>query len=185
MNTLWLYRVFTLALTCIFSLAVIGTSTSSAKHLGQITWERLGSSLAHPFTSWATMVGSGTLATSVVMLVLDYFIDGIITSAIAFEILWASVLWALWIVVGSRAVSDGKTLFGQLSCADFDRTLPQTASFCHELYLVSSLAFATFALLFVYAGVLYAVCCSGFGAAHGTPVWKTSLKNRTKYQLLL
>ncbi|KAI0644608.1 hypothetical protein C8Q79DRAFT_1011636 [Trametes meyenii] len=103
------------------------------------------------------MVGSGTLATSLIMLVLDYFIEGVVTSAIAFEILWATVLWALWIVVGTRALSDGKTLFGQLTCADFGQTLPQTASFCDGLYLVSGLAFAAFSLLFVYAGVFMPV----------------------------
>ncbi|KAL1943254.1 hypothetical protein VTO73DRAFT_4329 [Trametes versicolor] len=177
MNAPWLYRVITFVLASILSLVVIVFCVKSKDHLDDIVNAVGGrgqfNASNYPYATLGIAVGVMTVVSKVAMLALDFFFESIFTSYIIFELGWSCVLWVLWIAVGGTTLSNGKDLFGDENCQDFHVILPEAEDACDDIHPIASIAFVTFALFFLYSGVLVFLAFSGSG-------WNTSLRSRTK-----
>ncbi|KAI8990401.1 hypothetical protein BD414DRAFT_514185 [Trametes punicea] len=177
MNILWLYRAFTLVLTAIVALAVIGLCAHTSTNLDKIL-SLIGVTGSFPYTTLGITVGAITMIANALLLFLDFFFDRIFTSMIVFEIPWLSILWILWISVGATTLSQGKKIFTGHPCSDFNVVLPSAKNICDDVHPIASLAFVNFALLFLYTATLLVVAFTS-NSAYSSP-WTTSLKNRNK-----
>ncbi|KAI9058793.1 hypothetical protein FKP32DRAFT_1581201 [Trametes sanguinea] len=177
MNALWLYRVFTLILVAIISLAVIGLCVHTSNNLNDIL-SAIGVSGNFPYTSLGIAVSVITLVSSALMIVLDIFFDNVFTSFLIFEIPWLSIVWILWISVGATTLSQGKTIFKGQPCSDFNVFLPSAKEICEDVHPIAIIAFINFALLFLYTATLVVVAFAS-SSSYSSP-WTSSLKNRNK-----
>ncbi|KAL7278699.1 hypothetical protein ACG7TL_007701 [Trametes sanguinea] len=177
MNALWLYRVFTLILVAIISLAVIGLCVHTSNNLNEIL-SAIQVSGHFPYTSLGIAVSAITLVSSVLLIVLDFFFDNIFTSYLIFEIPWLSIVWILWISVGATTLSEGKTIFQGQPCSTFNVVLPSAKEICEDVHPLAIIAFVNFALLFLYTASLVVVAFAS-SSSYSSP-WTSSLKNRDK-----
>ncbi|CDO68772.1 hypothetical protein BN946_scf184989.g38 [Trametes cinnabarina] len=176
MNVLWLYRVSTLILVSIVSLAVIGLCVHTSNNLAQVlAFFGLGAG-SFPYTTLGIAVSAITLVSSALLIALDIFFDNIFTSYLAFEIPWLSILWILWISVGWTTLSEGHMIFQGITCSLF--TQPNTKEICEGIHPIAIIAFINFALLFLYTGVLMVVAFTS-SSSYSSP-WTSSLKSRNK-----
>ncbi|KAI0659625.1 hypothetical protein C8Q70DRAFT_915218 [Cubamyces menziesii] len=176
MNILWLYRVFTLVLTCILSLVVIALCAHTSTHLDNIL-EHFDLTGSFPYATLGIAIGCITIVTNIIMLGLDFFLDNIFTSMPVFEVPWLSIVWILWISVGATTLSQGNRLFKGSQCSDFSVVLPDAKEICDDVHPIAIVAFVNFALLFLYSmsSLVAALFSSG-----SSSTWTTSLKNRGK-----
>ncbi|KAI0354290.1 hypothetical protein OH77DRAFT_526177 [Trametes cingulata] len=177
MNALWLYRVFTFVLACILSIVVVALCAGTSSNLDEILPLIRRDQDNFPYAHLGIAVGVMTLVSYSVMMGLDLLFERVFTSFMVVEMVWTSILWVLWIAVGGTTFSEGNTLFEGKPCSMFDVVLPKAKDVCDDIQPIGSVAFVTFALLFVYTGVLLFVA---FTSSNSTPPWTTSVKNRSK-----
>ncbi|KAI0632978.1 hypothetical protein C8Q77DRAFT_860736 [Trametes polyzona] len=175
MNLPWLYRAATIVAVCVLSLAVIVLCAQSNSNLDGLAGVALPNRDDYQYATLGEAVGSITVVTGLLLLILDIFLQDLFTSFLVTELAWSTILFILWIAVGATTLTNGKTLFKGRPCSDFDVILEKAKDVCEDIHPIATLSFITYAFLFLYSGVLIFL-----GLSSGSGGWTTSLKNRQK-----
>ncbi|KAH9852926.1 hypothetical protein C2E23DRAFT_885285 [Lenzites betulinus] len=128
------------------------------------------------------LAGILTLPPVTMMLVVDLVRTGALTSKIAFELVWLSILWIMWAVAGAFVVDQALVDKDDLrSVCDFTQ-IPIFAEVCSDVRAIAAFAFLVSVALFAYTGTLLVVASRS--RARGMSVWTSSVKQLSAGVLL-
>ncbi|KAJ3005427.1 hypothetical protein NUW54_g2461 [Trametes sanguinea] len=180
MNSFWLYRVFTLVLVTVFSIVVLGLCAHASMYLNELL--HIGVGVAGGRSYHCAVLGLVaaiiTFLSTVPMLLSAVFLETSFTSYVIFDIYWLSILYMLWVSVGSVTLDDGSVLYlGRGNCFDYTEHLPQMVRVeCSVTHAIAAFEFAIFGFLFIYVVALVAVAFQYRAKMHASP-WTRSVRD--------
>ncbi|KAI0673118.1 hypothetical protein C8Q78DRAFT_700618 [Trametes maxima] len=162
MNRLRLYSILTHVIVFIVSSVVVALCVHVWSGLGKLQDAVKISMGTLPYTNLGPgiIVGVITTVTSAILVFLNATKEVLRKRALntpTFQIYWLTVLWLLWVIVGSMTLRDGDDVFGNQDCGHFNAkfAVPSgTRYVCYEVYSIAGLSYLNFAVVCLYTGVL-------------------------------
>ncbi|KIM79046.1 hypothetical protein PILCRDRAFT_823897 [Piloderma croceum F 1598] len=161
---LYVARVVVFTFAIIFAIIVLGL----AAEFTHTTRNVLGTTFN--FAALAISTAAITIVTLPILMIVDCFSAGAVTSMIIAELIWIFVLWVLWVATAADAAHFNSIDFGS-NCSI---VRPFLRRGCREVQTVEGFSFIIWIMLLIYWVALLIMAL--IGRRRGRTTWKSSVR---------